>query len=148
LRQDAVTPTPCCAGFNTNIDQFASQYPNCGLASSAGLSGNGADAYHFNCAGMRELGRRYALALLAHASSTYIPRKGSTNTINERVVMYQAMKSATSSIRVYSLNGRVIRSYSATDAGNAFRNLNTGGVYIVSRKLNDGRMTILPFVKE
>jgi hypothetical protein len=62
--------------------------------------------------------------------------------------MYQAMKSATSSIRVYSLNGRVIRSYSATDAGNAFRNLNAGGVYIVSRKLNDGRTTILPFVKE
>jgi hypothetical protein len=96
---------------------------------------------------MRELGRRYALALLAHASSSYIPRKG-TNVINDRAVMYQAMKSATSGIRIYSLNGRVVRSYAAADAGNALRSLKAGGVYIVSRTLNDGRTAILPFVKE
>jgi hypothetical protein len=138
----------CCAGFNTNIDQFASQYPNCGLAASAGAAIQTDDPYHFNAAGMRTMGYRYAVALLAHASASYIPRKGTSNTINDRVVMYQAMKSATSNIRVYSLNGRALKSYAATNSGNALRNLNATGVYIVSRKLNDGRTAILPFIKE
>jgi hypothetical protein len=133
--------------MNTQIDSLAKVYPNCGLASSTGLTVQSDDPYHFNAAGMRELGRRYALALLALSSSNYIPRK-STNTINERAVMYNAMKSAASGIRVYSLNGRVIRLYSAADAGNAFHDLNVGGVYIVYRKLNDGRTAILPYVKE
>lgn len=143
LRKDAAA---CCAGFNTNIDSLAKVYPNCGLASSTGLTVQSDDPYHFDAAGMRELGRRYALALLAMSSSSYIPRKG-TSVIPERVFMYRAMKSAASGIRVYSLNGRAVRSYSAADAGNAFRNLDAGGVYIVSRKLNDGRMAILPFFK-
>jgi hypothetical protein len=143
LRQDNY------AGFNSqNVDVLASQYPNCGLASSAGLAVQSDDGFHFAAAGMRELGRRYALALLAHASASYIPRKGTSNTINDRVVMYQAMKSAASSIRVYSLNGRALKSYAATNSGNALRSLNAGGVYIVSLKLNDGRTAILPFIKE
>ena len=144
LRQDA---NACCAGFNTNIDSLAKVYPNCGLASSKNLTVQTDDPYHFDPPGMRELGRRYALALLSHASSSYIPRQG-TGVIHERAVMYQAIKSATSDIRVYSLNGRVIRSYSATNAGNVFCNLNASGVYIVSCRLNNGRTAVFPFFKE
>jgi hypothetical protein len=62
--------------------------------------------------------------------------------------MYRAMKSATSGMTVYSLIGRVVGSFSAADAGNALLNLNTGGVYIISRRLKDGRTAVLPFVKE
>ena len=145
LRQTAGS---CCAGMNTQVDQFASQYANCGLASSAGVSGQSDDAFHFDAAGMRVMGKRYALAFLSHASSTYVPRKGSSTTFNGRVEQYTALKSATGGIRVYSLNGRAVRSYSAITTGNALRNLNTGGVYIVSRRLDDGRMAIVPFIKE
>jgi hypothetical protein len=141
LRQDYY------ATFNTqNVDVLAAQYPSCGLASSAGLAVQSDDTWHFAAAGMRELGRRYALAFLSHASQAYVPRKGTS--INNRVLTYQALKSATSDIRVYSLNGRVVQSYSATNAGNALRNLKTGGVYIVSRKLDDGRTAVVPFIKE
>lgn len=144
LRKDAAA---CCAGMNTQIDQFASQYPNCGLASSTGVSVQSDDPYHFNAAGMREMGRRYALALLAMSSASYIPRR-TTGVIPERAVMYQAMRSATGGITVYSLSGRVIRSYSSTNAGNALRSLKAGGMYIISGTLNDGRTAVLPFVKE
>jgi hypothetical protein len=143
LRQDNYV------AFNRDvIDSMGKLYPTwCGVASSAGVTVQSDDSWHFNAAGMRELGRRYALALLALSSSSYIPRKG-TGVITERAVMYRAMKSATSGLRVYSLNGRAIRAYSATDAGNALRNLNAGGVYIVSRTLNDGRAAVLPYIKE
>jgi hypothetical protein len=145
LRQDA---RACCASHNRLVDSMPKIYPACGVASSAGLTVQSDDPYHFDAAGMRELGRRYALAFLALASDAYIPRKGSTNTIHERPAIYRAVKSATSSIRVYSLNGRAIRFYPAADAPKAFRDLKAGGVYIVSRRLNDGRTVVLPFVKE
>jgi hypothetical protein len=135
-------------GFNTQIDQFASSYTNCGLASSKGVSNQSDDAWHFDAAGMREFGKRYALAFLSHASTTYVPRKGTSTAFNGRVELYTALKSATSGIRVYSLNGRAVRSYSAITAGNDLRDLNGGGVYLVSRKLDDGRTAIVPFIKE
>jgi hypothetical protein len=146
LRQDNY------ASFNTQqVDKLASQYPNCGLASSAGLGVQSDDTWHFNAAGMREFGKRYAQALLLHASATFIPRKGSVSVEsvkNDRALLYRAMKSATSGICVYSLNGRAVRSYSTANAGNALRDLNTGGVYILYRKLNDGRTAFVPFIKE
>ena len=151
LRQDTVTPKPCCSSFNTTIDAFAKSYTHCGLASSKGLSGNDTDAYHFNCAGMRTLGARYAQAFLALSSSTYIPRKNATATVqgyNDHVQKYQNIKSATGAITIYSVNGRILHTYSAAEATNALRNLNVKGVYIVSRKLANGSITTFPVVKE
>lgn len=145
LRQTAGS---CCAGMNTQIDQFASQYVNCGLASSADVSGQSDDPYHFDAAGMRVMGKRYALAFLSHASATYVPRKGTSGTINRRNELYKAVKSATGAIRVYSLNGRIVRSNNAITSGNALQNLTTHGVYLVSRKLDDGRTAMVPYMKE
>lgn len=151
LRQDTVSPKPCCSGFNTTIDAFATTYKRCGLASSKGLVGNKIDGYHFNCASMRELGKRYAQAFLALSSATYIPRKNATATVpgtSDHVQKYQNPKSATGAITIYSVNGRILHSYSAAEATNALRNLNTKGVYIVSRKRANGSITTFPVVKE
>jgi hypothetical protein len=148
LRSDNTAPAPNNTNFNKIVDGLPGKYSNCAVASSQGLVGNGRDVWHFTPAGFQELGIRYAKGFLSVASPSYMPRKGTSNTINKRVEMFQAVKSATSGVRVYSLNGRAIGLYSSANAGNAFRNLNTVGVYIVSRKLNDGRTAIVPFIKE
>jgi hypothetical protein len=116
------------------------------VASSAGLLGNGNDAYHFNCAGMRTLGARYAQQMLSLSSPSYLARAGSSGIVIERAHQYQAMKSATSSIKIYSLDGRIIGSYAGTNVENALRNLKAGGVYLVTRKLSDGSVATLPYV--
>jgi hypothetical protein len=148
LRQDATTPTPCCAGFNTNIDQFASQYPNCGLASSAGLSGNGVDPYHFNCASMRELGRRYALALLAHASASYIPRKGTSVVSKPRAptaVSAAEVRSWAGEVKVYSLDGKFLTMISSLGKVNTWPGMRRGKAYLVTRKSdNNARLMVIP----
>jgi hypothetical protein len=142
------------AGFNKDcVAALAKAYPNCGVASSAGLSVQSDDGFHFAAAGMREFGKRYANAFLKIAGASYVPRKGSSNTITEpavsqRASLYRTMKSASSSIKVYSINGRLMKSISASNAGNALHHLKTAGVYIVSRKLNDGSSAIIPFIKE
>ncbi len=146
LRQDTMHPLPCCASFNKNVDSLAKVYRHCAVASSAGLLGNGNDTYHFNCAGMRELGARFALQMLALSSPTYLARVGSSGTIAQRVHQYQAMKTATSNIKIYSLDGRAVGSYAGTNVENALRNLSAGGVYLVSRKLSDGSVATLPYV--
>jgi hypothetical protein len=136
-------------GLNNDIDAFAKSYPNCGLASSLNLGEQPDDAWHFNPEGMRELGKRYAKAFLALASQEYVPRKGTTNAIMPpRAAISRDLKSAKAYISVYSLNGRTVHSFTATDAGKALFRLNAGGVYIVSYKLNDGRSAIVPFFKE
>ena len=145
LRQDA---SSCCSGMNSQINAFAQEYQNCGLASSAGLSVQTDDPYHFSAAGMRELGKRYAQAFLSHASNDYIPRRGTVNTINSRNLMSNNLKSTTIGITVYSLDGRVIRPYSTKNVGNVFGNLNAGRVYIISRKFNDGSTAIDPIIKD
>lgn len=148
LRSDTTPPSQNNTAINALIDKVPKEYTHAALASSQGLVGNGHDVWHFTAAGFQELGIRYAKAFLSVASPGYMPRIGSTNTINERVGMYTALKSATSVVRVYSLNGRAVGSYSAENAGSALRGFNARGVYIVSRKLSDGRTAIVPFVKE
>lgn len=137
------------ASFNTQqVDQFAKQYPHCGLATSTGLAVQSDDQWHFDAAGMRELGKRFAKAFLSLASEEYVPRKGSVNTVHEHITMYHTLNSATGDLRVYSINGRAVGSYSATNAQNALRKLSAGGLYIVSSKLDNGHTATVPFVKE
>ena len=139
------------AAFNRDaVDAFAKSYTNCGLASSTGCAVQSDDGFHFAAAGMRELGKRYAIALLGLASQSYIPRKGTSHIIDVPVpaAKYPDFKQAKTGITLYSLNGRIMRSYPAADAGSALRRLNAGGgVYIVSCKLSDGRTAIVPFVR-
>lgn len=149
LRSDNTAPAPQYnAGTNKLIDGMATKYANCGVATSQGLVGNGKDIWHFTPAGFQEFGIRYAKAILSVASPNMIPRKGISGTINKRDELYKAVKSATGDIRVYSLNGRVVSSKSAITSKSALRSLNTRGVYLVSRKLDDGRTAIVPYIKE
>lgn len=52
----------CCAGHNSLINQLPHWIPNCHIVSSAGLTGM--DRLHFDLASQRELGKRYAKAML------------------------------------------------------------------------------------
>lgn len=53
----------CCAGHNARVNELPNVIPNAHVVSASGLAGQ--DQYHFNLAGQRELGRRYAEAFLA-----------------------------------------------------------------------------------
>jgi hypothetical protein len=77
LRSDSKSPSQNNSSFNTMVAAMPGKYPNVGLASSQGLSGNGKDVWHFNPTSMRELGRRYAKGLLSLTDNTFIPRKSS-----------------------------------------------------------------------
>jgi hypothetical protein len=148
LRSDNTSPSQNNTNFNKMVDSLPSVYAHSAVASSSGLTGNGKDVWHFTTAGFRELGKRYANALLSVSSSDFIPRKGSVKTINTQLTNYPDLKLAATNVSVYSLNGRMVRSFSGTDGISTFQRQNTNGVYIVSYKLKNGRSTIIPFVKE
>jgi hypothetical protein len=57
----------CCAGHNTLVNQLPSQIGNAFAISAGGLAGM--DQYHFDLAGQRELGRRYAERMLSVLSN-------------------------------------------------------------------------------
>jgi hypothetical protein len=58
--------TGCCAGFNTRVNLLPASVPNGHVVSSADLVG--VDQFHFDLAGQRLLGQRYAEAMLAALS--------------------------------------------------------------------------------
>lgn len=144
LRQDNY------AGFNAqNVDVLASQYPNCGLASSAGLAVQSDDVFHFAAAGMRVLGRRYALAFLAHASATYVPRKGTAVMSEPRkaptAVSAAEVRSWTGEVKVYSLDGKYLTMFSSAGKVNAWPGMRRGKAYLVTRKSdNNARLMVIP----
>ncbi len=146
LRSDNTSPSQNNTGINQTIDKTATEYTHCAVASSQGLVGNGHDVWHFTAAGFQELGIRYAKGLLSKASPSFIPRKGASNTIKDRVAMFQRMKSPANGFSVYSLNGQLVRSFSSNDAESALRHMNIGGVYLV--RFNDGYSFIIPSIKK
>lgn len=52
----------CCASHNSIINQLPSRIPNAHVVSAAGQGMK--DRFHFNAAGQREMGKRYAAAFL------------------------------------------------------------------------------------
>lgn len=64
LRQDG-----CCGAHNTLVAQLPSRIANAHVISSKGLS-TVSDSYHFNTAGYREFGRRYAAPMIAELRKT------------------------------------------------------------------------------
>jgi len=66
LRADGAA---CCGGNNAYVAQAAKDIPNGHAISSSGLGVNN-DPYHFNAAGLREFGKRYAAAYLAATPAT------------------------------------------------------------------------------
>jgi hypothetical protein len=136
LRQDNVTPLPCCAGHNRLVDSLAKVYPACAVASSKDLNGNGKDTWHFTAAGMRELGKRYAKALLSLAGNDFIPRKGSVS-LRERTVSLAATRSWTGHVKIYSIDGRFQAMLNGTNRGKAWSAALPEAVYLVVRKPGD-----------
>ena len=61
LRQDQ---GGACWGHNTQVARMPSVVPNSYVISSEGCPGNGKDPWHFNAAGYRTIGKRYAKAAL------------------------------------------------------------------------------------
>lgn len=65
-----------CYPFNTNIlPNLLKEIPNSYIISSAGVKGI-PDQFHFNTAGMRELGRRYGVKMLEVQGFKYDKNKG------------------------------------------------------------------------
>ncbi|MBN1575646.1 MAG: hypothetical protein JW913_03790 [Chitinispirillaceae bacterium] len=146
-----VLRTGDAASHNTTIAKIPGVIPNSYVISSEGLQMRVNDSWrlHFSCASVRTFGKRYAEVFLKAASKDFVPRKGQVDTVNKRVDLHQAMKSTTDgAITVYTISGRIVRSYYATGTVNALRDISTGGVYIVSRKLDNGRTAVVPFIKE
>lgn len=109
LRSDSKSPAPNNANFNNLLAGMPAKYPNVGLASSQGLSGNGRDVWHFNPTSMRELGRRYAKALLSLSDNTVIPRKGGNVGIfnkTPRAAWSNALMPEAGELRIFSLDGK------------------------------------------
>lgn len=57
----------CCAGFNSRVNQLPANVPNAHVVSATGL--DVMDQYHFDLAGQRVLGGRYAEAMLEALSA-------------------------------------------------------------------------------
>jgi hypothetical protein len=65
-----------CYPFNTNIlPNLLKEIPNAHIISSAGVKGT-PDMFHFNTAGMRELGRRFGVKMLELQGFKYDETKG------------------------------------------------------------------------
>jgi hypothetical protein len=148
LRSDNTSPSQNNTNFNKIVDGLPAKYQHCAVASSQGLVGNGKDVWHFTSAGFQELGIRYAKGLLSVADAGFIPRKSAVQTIPVRARQYPDLKSSPGGFNVFSLNGRALCSVGASNAGSALRTMKTGGVYIVSCKMNNGRSAIVPFITE
>jgi hypothetical protein len=136
LRSDNTAPAPQYnAGTNNLIINLPKKYANSAAVSSTGLVGNGKDIWHFNPSSMRELGRRYARSLLSIADNKFIPRKGSVFVKSpkiQRAIYSQSLKSLNESVRIYSLNGKMVSQCSNNDQ-NALKGLQPGSIYIVKR---------------
>lgn len=127
LRSDSKSPAPNNTSFNNLLAGMPGKYPNIGMASSQGLSGNGRDVWHFNPTSMRELGRRYAQALLSLSDNSSIPRKGGSVGIfakSPRAAWPNNLLPETGEMKVFSLDGKRIPSDKAAageeNSGDAF----------------------------
>ncbi len=109
LRSDSKSPSQNNTSFNNLLAGMPAKYPKVGLASSQGLSGNGRDVWHFNPSSMRDLGRRYAMALLSLSDNTVIPRKGGNVGINAKApkaARPNTLLPEEGEMKVFSLDGK------------------------------------------
>lgn len=126
----------CCASHNTLVNKLASEYPNCGVASSKDLKKKSGDQYnaHFDSPGMRELGKRYAQTFLSLADQNYVPRKGTVaikNTRNSKALTSKEINTSLSDFNIYTLDGRAIRISGINSNANVLRQLKPGNIYLL-----------------
>jgi hypothetical protein len=143
----------CCPDHNKLVKQLPGIIPNCAVASANGLErrlsrvDGTVDQYHFSTKGFKDLGFRFAEALLKIADDKWIPRKGSVKVATPRIVPHQKINLTAGTVSIYSLDGNVISTFNKITTENALRSIKVKGVYIVSRKLENGENFVVPFVK-
>jgi hypothetical protein len=136
--------------LNPYVNKLPSQVTNCAVASSKDLKLRSEDTYrlHFSCESVREFGRRYARAFLQLADANLVPRKGSVQVVSPRTVTPQkVINLSAGQVSIYSLDGHFINTLNNITTENALRTIKAKGVYIVSRKLENGEKAVVPFVK-
>ncbi|MBN1600334.1 MAG: hypothetical protein JW915_01940 [Chitinispirillaceae bacterium] len=139
----------CCKNHNTQIAKLPGLIPNCAVASADGLQRRSAtDNFHFNLPGTNEFGFRYAKAFLKLASNDWIPRIGSVKIASPRSVTQRKITTTTNvALSIYTLDGHAINTFNKISTENALRTIKAKGVYIISRKLENGVIVSAPFIK-
>jgi hypothetical protein len=142
-----------CASMNPKVNQLASEYPRCKVASAEGLAMLQGDSYkvHFGCKALREFGFRYAKAYLSLADNNWVPRKGTVKTCStsysrsslRMIVSEKTQKEVT----VFTLNGTIVNKSLASSYKKALYGIHSKGVYIVRCRFSDGSTEIVPFIK-
>lgn len=137
--------------LNPYVNKLPSQITNCAVASSKDFIVRPGDTYrlHFSCDGVREFGRRFARAFLSLADTNFVPRKKTTKIFNPRAEMHQkVLTSIDGIVNIYALDGQVLHTFNKISTEEAIRNVKAKGVYLVSRKLENGKIITMPFVKD
>jgi hypothetical protein len=138
--------------LNPFVNKLPSQIPHCGVASSQGFKVRPGDTYrlHFDCAGVREFGRRYAMEFLKLADTNLVPRRIDTTRVVYPIKEkhQNLMNSTEGMVRIYTLDGHLLHTFNKTTTRDAMRFVKAKGVFIVSRKLENGKDIITPFVRE
>jgi len=138
---------PSYTNHNPLVRQLADQYPNCGLASSEGLTAK--DQYHFNPDGMRAMGKRYAEAFLGLADNDYVPRKGTTAAAGGHAKRIQGYRQDSrlwkENEKVYSLDGKMLQKCGTSKHLNVQHRLRSGNVYLIAGGNYSGiRIMVVP----
>ncbi len=151
LIQDGPPADQGAKNLNPFVNKLPNQIPKCAVASSKDFKVRSGDTWglHFSCDGIREFGRRYARAFLSLADPEFVPRKGdSTRVVYPRAEKHKNMlKSTEGIVSIYTLDGHVLQTFDKISTENAMRNVKAKGVYLVSRKLENGSKIVVPFVK-
>ncbi|MCX7725755.1 MAG: sialate O-acetylesterase [Chitinispirillaceae bacterium] len=150
LLQDAGA---CCASHNPLVHELAKQMPNCTVVSSAGLKMRPGDQYnaHFDDKSMREFGRRYAREYIKLVKEKmpkgYIAFKGLQNIKHNKLelVSEKSISSWNGEIKIYSLNGRLLKSVELPKKVAELNTIGKGNVYLIKKADNSfTKIMIIP----
>jgi|GEM_PF-6185692 len=131
----------CCPGHNTQVRKIPEVLPLGGVASAEGLSGGGTyPQYHFNPAGYRKMGERFASEMFKFLKETKI------SSPRNRFVTEKSMQLLGKNAQVYSLDGKLV-SPKLPHAG-SLRNegIIPGNIYVIKNgsKGNTTRLILNP----
>jgi hypothetical protein len=121
-----------CASLNTYINRIPDSIPHSYAVSASGLDGT--DQFHFSLTSQRELGRRYARAMLNALRTTgVIPG-------NRQSAKAPALaRSSPENEEIYALNGkRISFGPAAKNRFETMKSMRAGSVYLVAGKNHDG----------
>lgn len=142
----------CCYQLNPYVNKLPSKIPNSAVVSAKGLKPrNPDDSYraHFDTPSMRELGKRYAKALLSISSQDYIPRKLPPVAVQKPKAAPVMAKSIGNNAVIYSLDGRPVKEVKS-NSNTGMLKTKLSGVYIVVNKANsnNAHTSVVPFIQK